>query len=258
MDLLALLAHADHHLHVDTLHLAIWTGLIAGVAHTFLGADHVAALMPLSVNRKFKAAWLGVRWGVGHSVGVIIVAVILLATREAVTPDLTPVEEWGERLVGMMLILLGLWGIRGAMRHKLHVHVHEHDGQEHAHMHTHVEGAHDPADTTVRHSHIHKHAALGAGALHGLAGMAHLLGVIPALAAPTLMIAFSYLGGFALGSIASMALFAGGFGAVTAKLGSRSPALLKGSMYVASAACVLIGVAWIVLPLTGIEFGHHH
>jgi hypothetical protein len=94
--------------------------------------------------------------------------------------------------------------------------------------------------------------------LHGLAGMAHLLGVVPALAAPTLVVSFAYLCAFAVGSIFSMAVFAGGFGAITARLGQRSPSMLKGSMYVASIVCVLVGVVWIVLPLTGIEFGHEH
>ncbi len=261
MDLLSFLAHGDH-VHIDTVHLALWTGLGAGILHTFTGADHMAALMPLSVNRKFKAAWLGVRWGIGHTAGVLIVAIILLAIRETLTSsaalDMTFVEEWGERLVGVMLIALGLWGVRTAFRKNIHVHEHTHDGEEHAHLHVHKDDAHDPADKSTWHAHLHRHAALGAGTLHGLAGMAHLLGVIPALAAPTLLVAFAYLIGFAVGSIASMAVFAGGFGAITAKLGSKSPAVLKGSIYVASIACVLIGIAWIVLPFTGIELGHEH
>ncbi len=231
---------------VDTVHLALWSGLLAGMAHTFLGADHLAALLPLSVNRKFKAAWLGVRWGAGHSLGVVIVAVILLAGRESL--DLGPVEEWGERMVGVMLIALGLWGVRSAMRQNLHVHEHTHDADTHAHLHAHTDDAHDPSDKASWHSHLHKHAAIGAGTLHGLAGMAHLLGVIPALLAPTLTVSFAYLAGFAAGSILSMGLFAGAFGAVTSRLGSRSPALLKGSMYVAAVACILIGIFWIVAP----------
>jgi hypothetical protein len=251
LEIMDFLAHTD--IRVDTVQLALWTGLLAGIAHTFLGADHLAALMPLSVNRKLKAAWLGVRWGVGHSVGVVIVAIIFLVGRELI--DLGPVEEWGERLVGVMLIVLGAWGIRGAFRQKLHAHAHAHDGEEHAHLHVHAADAHDPADKSKWHAHAHKHAALGAGALHGFAGMAHLLGVLPAVAAPSNLMSFAYLAGFAGGSIISMAAFAGSFGAITARLGTRSPGLLKASMYVASIACVLIGVAWIILPFAGIEFG---
>jgi hypothetical protein len=246
MNLGLVLAGAETTVPVDTVHLALWSGILAGIAHTFLGADHLAALLPLSVNRKFKAAWLGVRWGAGHSLGVVIVAVILLAGREAL--DLSPVEEWGERLVGVMLIVLGLWGVRTAVRQKMHLHEHSHEGETHAHMHVHTGDAHDPQDAGTWRTHLHKHAAIGAGTLHGIAGMAHLLGVIPALLAPTLMVSFAYLVAFAAGSILSMGMFAGAFGALTAKLGSRSPALLKGSLYAAAVACILIGVYWIVAP----------
>lgn len=250
------LLHGDISITVDTVHLGLWTGLIAGLAHTFFGADHLAALLPLSVNRKFKAAWLGVRWGAGHSLGVVIVAVILLAGRESL--DLALVEVWGERMVGVMLIVLGLWGVRAAFRHKMHVHMHEHGGDPHTHLHVHTVDAHDPGDRSSWHTHLHKHAAVGAGTLHGVAGMAHLLGVIPALMAPTLTVSFVYLAAFAAGSILSMGLFAGTFGAVTARIGSKSPTLLKGSMYAAAVACIAIGVIWIVAPLLDHDHDHDH
>ena len=248
------LLHGDIAINVDTVQLGLWTGLLAGIAHTFFGADHLAALLPLSVNRKFKAAWLGVRWGAGHSLGVVIVAIILLAGRESL--DLGLVEVWGERLVGVMLIVLGLWGIRAALRQKLHVHAHEHDGEQHTHLHVHTDDAHDPKDESAWRKHLHRHAAVGAGTLHGIAGMAHLLGVIPALLAPTLTVAFAYLLAFAAGSILSMGLFAGTFGAITAKIGGNSPKILKGTMYVAAVACIAIGVFWIVAPM--LQHDHQH
>jgi ABC-type nickel/cobalt efflux system permease component RcnA len=244
---------------VNELALAFWTGLIAGMAHVYVGADHLAALMPLSVGRKLKAAWMGVRWGVGHSAGVVIVAILFLVVREAV--DLEPVGEWGERLVGVMLIALGILGLRAAFKHKMHVHGHAHGGDEHAHLHVHVEGSHrpDPAEVAEaaeakeeKHSHMHSHAAFAAGTLHGLAGMAHLMGVLPSLAFPTLKESFAYLAAFALGTVLAMAVFAGVFGSITAKLGEKGPKLIKGSMYFAGAICIIVGCAWIIVPLMGI------
>jgi ABC-type nickel/cobalt efflux system permease component RcnA len=246
MDALAFLAHEAIE-RVDSLALAIPAGLAAGLLHTFMGPDHLGALMPLSVNRKLKAAWLGVRWGVGHSVGVFIVAIIFLAGREAL--DLSAFETWGERLVAVMLIGLGIWGLRQAARHHLHVHEHEHDGSQHAHLHTHTTDAHDPADQTGWRKHLHSHAAMGAGTMHGLAGMAHLLGVLPALAMPTMALSMAYLLCFAIGSIASMAVFAGTFGAITAMIGGKSASLVKGTMYFAAVGCILIGIFWLVQPL---------
>ena len=229
--------------------LALGTGLIAGIAHVYMGADHLAALMPLSVGRKLKAAWLGVRWGVGHSLGVIIVAIIFLVVRRAV--DLEPVGEWGERLVGVMLIGLGILGLRAAFRHKLHAHAHEHGDGEHAHLHLHVDSAHAP-DEPAR-THVHTHAALAAGTLHGVAGMAHLMGVLPSLAFPTLKESFAYLAAFAIGTVFGMAFFAAVFGSITARLGKKAPSMIKGSMYAAGVVCIVVGIAWIVVPLLGYE-----
>jgi hypothetical protein len=238
---------------MNELVLAFSTGIVAGLAHVYVGADHLAALMPLSVGRKLKAAWMGVRWGVGHSAGVVIVAVLLLVAREQI--DIEPVSEWGERLVGVMLIALGCVGIRAAFKHKMHVHAHAHDAGEHAHLHVHVEGGHKPEPEAVeeKHSHMHSHAAFAAGTLHGVAGMAHLMGVLPSLAFPTLKESFAYLGAFALGTVLAMAIFAGVFGSITAKLGERGPKLIKGAMYFAAAVCICVGVAWIVVPLMGYE-----
>lgn len=250
MDNPLILADLAHSIRVDTAWLAVGTGLLAGVAHTFMGADHLAALMPLSVNRKLRAALQGVRWGVGHSMGVIVVTLLLLVGREKL--DLEFFSEWGERLVGAMLILFGVWGIRQAARQNLHLHAHAHDDQQHAHWHVHGARGHDPGASGLQ-KHFHTHAAFAAGTLHGLAGMAHLLGVLPALMAPTVWVSCMYLAGFASGSIISMAVFAGTFGAVTAKLGDRSPGFLKASMYVSATLCLLIGLAWIFLPLAGIE-----
>jgi len=231
--------------------LALGTGLIAGMAHVYMGADHLAALMPLSVGKRLRAAWLGVRWGVGHSMGVVIVAIIFLVLRQAV--DLEPVSEWGERIVGIMLIGLGVIGVRAAFKHRMHAHTHAHEGDAHTHLHVHVAGAHDPAAEEESHAHMHTHAAFAAGTLHGLAGMAHLMGVLPSLAFPSLRESFSYLAAFAVGTVLAMALFAAVFGAITAKLGDKAPKLIKASMYLAGTVCIVVGAAWILVPLMGYE-----
>ncbi|MCA8912497.1 MAG: High-affinity nickel transporter [Planctomycetes bacterium] len=231
--------------------IAFATGLVAGLAHVYMGADHLAALMPLSVGRKLKAAWMGVRWGAGHSIGVIIVAIIFLAVRRAVNID--PVSAWGERIVGIMMIGLGILGIRAAMKHKLHVHQHAHDGSEHAHLHVHAGDGHKPDEAGDEHSHLHTHAALAAGTLHGVAGMAHLMGVLPSLAFPTLKQSFMFLMAFAIGTIFGMAAFAAAFGTITAKLGDKSPKLVKISMWFAAVICIVVGIAWITVPLLGYE-----
>lgn len=252
-----MLAHAFFEQVQESTVMAIVAGIVAGIAHVFMGPDHLGALLPISVNRRFKAAWLGFRWGAGHTIGVVIVAFMLIAARALIdnAADWTEsFEYWGEIAVGAFLVALGAWGLWQAKAQKLHVHTHSHeDGGSHAHLHAHA------GDEKGWHAHLHKHAALGAGTFHGIAGMAHLLVVAPVVAAPNRLLAFTYLGGYALGSIGAMTAFAGVFGAVTARLGDRGPRLVKGLMVASALACLLIGATWMFLTATGIEmFAHEH
>jgi hypothetical protein len=252
--------------HIDisqlTLEAPLWAlvmGAAVGFAHVFVGADHLAAVMPMSVNRKLKAAWVGVRWGVGHSMGMLLVAILLLAGRSMfnLEPDPDWVDRWGHVLIGLLLVGLGAWGVYQARTNKLHVHEHSHDDEDgpvaHSHMHVHKGGG-------GKHMHVHSHAAYAVGTLHGVAGVAHFAAVLPALAAPSVQASFAYLGGFMVGTVLALALFTAVFGVVTARLGQRSPKFIKGSMYFAAAACLVIGAGFVVVPLLGIEhwFHHHH
>ena len=50
-----------------------------GTVHVLTGPDHLSALVTLSANvGNFKAFWYGVRWGIGHSLGLILVGGIFI------------------------------------------------------------------------------------------------------------------------------------------------------------------------------------
>ena len=217
-------------------------GLVAGLLHVFAGADHLAALAPLSLRAGRRAWAVGLRWGLGHASGVLVVAAFAFGLRQAV--HLESLSGWGERLVGATLIVLGLWGLRGVFRERLHAHPHHHDGDDHVHFHVHRPGeAHD-----APRAHAHVHAAFGVGALHGLAGTAHLVGILPSLALPTGGQTAGYLAAFAVGTLAAMTAFAGAIG----WLSQRGLGAYRWALGGASALCALTGVAWIVLPLLGL------
>jgi hypothetical protein len=138
-------------------------------------------------------------------------------------------------------------GARRASRITLHAHSHEHDGTVHDHLHLHPHreahdtGAHRPNAFT------HGHTAFFAGSLHGIAGTAHLLGVLPALALPGWLASGAYLGAFALGTIAAMAAFAAAVG-MGSQRWAAGPAALRRVLYAASAATTATGLAWLTLP----------
>jgi len=217
-------------------------GLLAGLLHVFAGPDHLAALAPLSLQARKRAWAVGLRWGIGHSSGVLVIAAIAFGLRQVL-----PLEElsgWGERLVGATMIVLGLWGLRSLFRERLHAHEHDHAG--HGHVHFHVHRADE--DHREAKAHVHTHAAFWVGTLHGLAGTAHLVGVLPSLALPTGRETAGYLGAFALGTIIAMTAFAAVVG-VTAPGGLR---VYRWALGTASGLCALTGVAWILLPLYGV------
>jgi hypothetical protein len=215
-------------------------GLLAGSVHVVAGPDHLAAVAPLAVSDRRRAWTAGVRWGLGHSLGVGLVAVVALLLRDALPID--RISAWSERLVGVVLIAIGLWALRAATRRHVHLHAHEHDGVRHAHLHVHAPGTTHAGSG----AHSHAHAAFGVGALHGLAGSSHLLGVLPALALPTHAAAAAYLVGYGLGSIAAMGAFAVAVGGFADRLGGSDGVAWRRLLGAAGGAAIAVGIVWIV------------
>jgi ABC-type nickel/cobalt efflux system permease component RcnA len=228
--------------------LAALTGLVAGAAHTFLGPDHLAAVAPLSIDRRTTAAWrVGLCWGAGHAGGAWLLALAAIGARAALPIDV--VSAWSERLVGVVLIGIGLWGIRRALATRIHVHEHEHDGQRHAHIHAHSE-AHDHG-RPHGHAHAHTHAATAIGLLHGLAGASHVVAVLPALAFATIGASVAYLVMFGLGSIAAMTLFAALIASIARRSAGRAGAVHGAIGAACGMAAAVVGVVWLVASSHG-------
>jgi sulfite exporter TauE/SafE len=221
--------------------IEILAGLIAGVLHVWSGPDHLAAIAPLAVRHRHRSWALGVNWGVGHSLGVAAVALAALGARGLISPDL--LSTWGERLVGVMLVGIGLWGLRTAYRAHVHAHRHTHDGHDHTHIHVHAHG-HAPERPGLA-KHAHFHAAMGIGVLHGVAGGSHFLGVLPALAFPTFAQAIAYLVAFAAGTIASMATFGALIDWLARSSRHGGADAYRGLMALTSAAAAMVGGFWI-------------
>jgi hypothetical protein len=223
-------------------------GFLAGLQHVVAGPDHLAAVAPLAVQDR-RAAWRGgLSWAAGHAGGVGIIALIALALREVAPFDAAWISGWSERLVGIVLVGIGLWGFKRAFSRRLHTHVHDHGGERHVHIHLHPagdahEGAAPPAEAEAAHHH-HTHAALAVGTLHGMAGGSHFLGVLPALALGTSP-AVIYLAAYGAGTITAMVGFAWTVGLVANRAGAAGMQWTRGLMMLSSAAAVVVGVWWL-------------
>lgn len=205
--------------------LPLALGLLAGAQHAVTGPDHLAGVAPFAAGRG-RGGWrVGAAWGMGHAAGAGAAAAAALLLRQAVPGLEERLSAASEVLVGVVLCLVGAVGLRAACRGRAAPH--RHGALAHAHPHL---GAHG-------------HAPFWLGCLHGVAGLSHLFAVLPALACPGLVRPALYLSGYGLGSLAAVALVAGLLG----RLPAGSPRALRLSLGTASAASLVVGVAWLGL-----------
>lgn len=193
--------------------LALLTGVAAGFFHVLAGPDHLAAVAPLAVDDD-RAAWrAGLSWGLGHTAGVLLVGLLLLGFRELL--PVAALSAWSERVVGVALVAVGVWGLWRARA---------------PHAHHRVPAA----------------PSFAMGTLHGLAGSSHLYGVLPSLMFATRADSAAYLGGFGAGAIGAMTAFSAVVGTVAVAAGQSHATVRRVVLYAASAAAVIVGGVWLL------------
>jgi len=127
-------------------------GFVLGMRHA-TDADHVIAVTTiLSRSRRFAHSTLiGALWGLGHTVTVMAVGILIIVFGVVIPPAMGLALELA---VAVMLILLGVLSLTGALGAvterltppaPLHGHSHEHrhahdDGGPHPHEHAHLHG----------------------------------------------------------------------------------------------------------------------
>jgi hypothetical protein len=195
---------------------AIAAGFAAGLLHVLSGPDHLAAVAPLAAARGANEWRAGLRWGLGHTTGVVLIGVLLIAFRGMLPID--AISTHSERLVGVALIVVGAWTLYRAR----HGHHHEHE-----------------RFASTR-------ASFAMGTLHGLAGSSHFFGVLPALALPTQAAAIVYLAGFGIAAVVGMSVFAAAVSGIALMAGTRGLHAYRGVLYVCSASAFLVGGLWLV------------
>ncbi|DAZ93831.1 TPA: hypothetical protein N0F65_009339 [Lagenidium giganteum] len=102
-----ILSGEDHSLSHASLGKIIGTGIVLGLVHVLTGPDHLSALAAMTTNSSWKAFSLGIRWGCGHSLGLIIMAAIFFAAGTSF--DLDKAGEYCNYVVGVFMIALGIW-----------------------------------------------------------------------------------------------------------------------------------------------------
>jgi hypothetical protein len=181
-----------------------------GAVHAF-EADHMVAVTALVARRPgvSTAVSHGIRWGLGHALVVFVAGLAIVWTGVVVPPAAAPFSELA---VGVALVLLGCWTGLQAKRDRRGV---------------------DTRATTVM------------GAVHGLAGTAPLVALLPMTMLEGTGAVTGYFMAFGVGSVLAMA----GYAALAATAMARAAASRRGGRIMAlaaAAASTFVGAWWIV------------
>jgi ABC-type nickel/cobalt efflux system permease component RcnA len=186
-------------------------GLVFGLKHA-TEVDHVIAVSTIVSQQKsvFRSALVGVMWGIGHTLSLLIVGAIVLSLHLAIPAT---VSSWFEFAVACVIIGLGVSALWRALRRssEVHLHQHTHNGLSHVHLHFHeAETQHAlPSHST----HSHSLVTVGwkpvlIGTMHGLAGSGALT-LLVLTQISSAWVGLMYLGIFGLGSIVGMLVMSG-------------------------------------------------
>ena len=161
-------------------------GLLIGMRHA-LEADHLAALASLCSRKQSlnQAIRLGVVWGVGHTLTLLLFGSAVILMGYTLSPQLGAALETA---VGCMLVLLGVDLLRRLLRHKKRIRAR-------------AKGSDDRQPYAGR----FPMRPLLVGLMHGMAGSAALT-VLALQTVETPLAGMAYILLFGMGSILGMAL----------------------------------------------------
>jgi len=204
---------------------AVVGGAVAGGLHGVTGPDHLAAVLPLSIARRwYRAMNTGAIWGIGHGVGAGAVGAAAYFVKGAF--NLERVCTFMEAFVGLSIVIIGYNGIMEA--------------REWTAFKTAL------AQTEAVSTGLFR--TLTVGILHGASGSGHLLGVLPALAMPSWACASAYLVSFGVGTAIAMSAFTAVVGEASVQLGERLKTQDIPARMALFSSCVamIVGTAWMV------------
>lgn len=179
----------------DILLPATAAGFVVGFRHAF-EPDHLAAVTTLATRESgwWRGMRLGVVWGVGHTVSIALVAVVLVVLGIGIPERFFAAAEMG---VAALLVALGVWTLWHERRRP--------------------EAAPDTAPTRVRTA----SGALSFGVVHGLAGSGAVI-VLLVSASNDRAVQAGYLAAFGIGTVLGMSLASLLAGAATGFAAARN------------------------------------
>lgn len=156
-------------------------GIVASTLHIISGPDHLAAVTPYAIETKQSSWKVGLYWGLGHLGGMLLIGFAFLLFKAYI--PIEQISEHSETLVGITLVGIGAFVIYKTVYRKPHAHVHPKKEKYHIY-------------------------SLAIGFLHGLAGIAHFILLLPVLGFENRSQSVLYIIGFGIGTVAAMSIYA--------------------------------------------------
>lgn len=202
-------------------------GTLLGMRHA-LEPDHIAALSVLLTGERSvrKAAWLGVYWGIGHTLTLLAAGSLLVVLRAEMPATATAF------LAGAVVLMLIGFGSRAIYLSASPVRT--------KHTHSHVHGARSSTPSIGPWTLARR--PLLVGAVHGLAGSGALTALVMATI-PSMGARLMYLATFGVGSTLGMAALSGLLGWPIARVGIHG-VVARGVSLVVGAISIMLGLYW--------------
>jgi high-affinity nickel-transport protein len=263
---------------MTTALLILGIGFLLGMRHA-TDPDHVVAVSTIVSRERSlpRAGWIGILWGIGHTLTILVVGATIILFGVAIPPRLGLTLEFS---VALMLILLGVLNLTGAIdwishrfapthprHHGSHSHLHTHGDYAHDHPHAHgsqaehhaneIEPPHWLRAPFARLGVFHSLRPLLIGIVHGLAGSAAVaLLVLGTIRSPRWGV--FYLLVFGLGTIVGMMLMTLAFAVPFTLAGNRFAWINRSLVTVTGVVSLTFGlfVAWQIGFVDGLFTAH--
>ena len=181
--------------HGGPIAVVLLVAALLGLRHA-TDPDHIAAVTTLVAAQREhagrRAAQLGVFWGLGHALTLLVFGLPILLF-EAYVPE--PLQRGAETAVAAVIVALGFRLLVRWRSGYFHAHAHSHSREHHHH----------------RHQVRTRAGAFAIGLVHGLGGSAGV-GVLLLATVPSRPLAVASLLLLALFTAVSMTVLTGGFG----------------------------------------------
>lgn len=189
--------------------------------------------------RQTRAIAIAVRFAAGHALLLGGGAAAIMAIGWSIP---VAFERGGERLGGVLLVLMGAAGLWALVSGRLYGHTHQHGHDTHRHWHLHV-GARDRHSSAGGHSHLPMiiGAAFAVSSLRALATLAPFGAGATSAPVPLLVLLILL---FAVGILVSMSLFGVALARVLSMHALERVGRATGA--IVGLSSLVLGVAWIV------------